>query len=48
MLSDIDVGLLKEVFEVLAIAEQVFDTLEFSSVPTLGNVVPSYYLLRGL
>ena len=36
LLSDIDDALLKAVYEVLAIAEEVFDTLEFSSVPTLS------------
>lgn len=48
LLSDIDDALLKAVYEVLAIAEEVFDTLEFSSVPTLQYVLPSYYLLRGM
>ena len=47
LLSDIE-RLLKAVYEVLAIAEEVFDTLEFSSVPTLQYVLPSYYLLRGM
>jgi hypothetical protein len=47
LLSDIDDALLKAVYEVLAIAE-VFDTLEFSSVPTIEYVLPSYYLLHGM
>ena len=47
LISDIDDILLKAVYEVLSIAEHVFDTLEFNSSPTLWNVVPSYYLLRG-
>jgi hypothetical protein len=48
LLSDIDDTLLKAVYEVLAIAEEVFDTLEFSSVPAIEYVLPSYYLLRGV
>lgn len=48
LISDIDEALLKAVYEVLATAAEVFDTLEFSSTPTIGNVLPSYYLLRGL
>jgi hypothetical protein len=48
LLSDIDDTLLKAVYEVLAIAEEVFDTLEFSSVPTIEYVLPSYYLLRDM
>lgn len=46
LLSDTDHELLKAVYEVLQVAEPTFDVLEFSSIPTISYVVPSYYLLR--
>ena len=46
LLSDIDQRMLNFVYNFLQIAEPIFDVLEFSTIPSLGNVLPSYYLLR--